>query len=170
MNYAGLDVSDDDLTYIEYAYHGNRRVLGKYGQVSLPAGVMEAGEIKDEERFTDILTKFVKDQKISYAKISLPEEKAYLFETDVPYGDWNTIHQNIEFKLEQNVPLSAPDASFSFDMLPMQVNSSWRASVSAVPWSYISRMIDIFKSAGVIPVSFETTPRALTRIVSDHAR
>jgi hypothetical protein len=107
-----------------------------------------------------------KKNDITYARLSIPEEKAYLFETEVPVGNLAIISQNIEFKLEENIPLSAKDTVFTFDLLGVENANSLRASVSAVPKTYIEHMISIFSKAGIIPIAFETTPRAIARIIS----
>jgi hypothetical protein len=166
MSHAGLDITDHAVRFIEYSHRGSSLVISKYGRVDLPLGMIEGGEVKDEKKFVEIFSGFVREHALSYAKISIPEEKTYLFETDVPYGDSRAISQNIDFKLEQNIPLSAADAVFVFDLLPVEAGKSWRASVSAVQTSYLERMIRLLRETGIVPISFDTVPRAVARIVS----
>ena len=137
--------------------------------MDLPLGLVEGGDIRDEKKLEDILGAFAREHGISYAKISIPEEKAYLFETNVPYGDREAISQNIEFKLEENIPLSAPDAVFAFDLLPTEPGKPLRASVSAIPKSYIEKMMQILHAAGIAPLAFETAPRAIARVITEDA-
>ncbi len=167
MSHAGLDISDDAVRFIQYSRRNGSFVIAKYGHVDLPPGLVESGDVKDEKKFGDILAGIAREHGISYAKISIPEEKAYLFETDVPSGDYKAVNQNIEFKLEENIPLAAPDAVFAFDLLPTEAGKPRRASVSAIPKSYIERMMKLLNEAGIIPLAFETAPRAIARIVSD---
>jgi hypothetical protein len=164
--HAGIDISDDAIRFIQYVNRGGSLSISKYGCVKLPIGLVESGDIKDSDKLCGILADFVRAHGLSYAKISIPEEKAYLFETEVPNGDQLSISQNIEFKLEQNIPLSAADAVFAFDILPKAAGKPLYASVSAVPKSYIERMIQLLRKAGITPTSFETTPRAIARVVS----
>lgn len=166
MSHVGLDITDRFIRFIEYSRHNGSLIISKYGRVDLPTGLIQSGEVKDEKKFVDILSDIVHKNDLSYAKVSIPEEKAYLFETDVPYGDSRVINQNIEFKLEQNIPLSAADAVFAFDLLPVEAGKPWRASVSAVQVSYIEHMIRLLRAAGIMPISFETAPRAVARIIS----
>ncbi len=169
ISHAGLDISDDAIRFIQYDRHGGSLAISKYGHVDLPPGLVDGGEIKDEKKFIDILSSLVRDNALSYAKISIPEEKAYLFETEVPSADNRSISQSIEFKLEENIPLSAADAVFAFDLLTREAGKPMRASVSAVPKSYIERMIRLLRDAGIMPISFETVPRAIARIISEGA-
>lgn len=168
MPHVGIDISDDAISLIEYSRPIGERIITKYANVPLPSGIIDGGDIKDEKKLIAILGDTVKEHGIHYAKVSIPEEKAYLFETEVPYGDFRMISQNIEFKLEENIPLSAADAVFAFDILAGAQGKPWRASVSAVPRTYIEHMMELFRSSGITPVSFETTPRAIARIISAH--
>lgn len=164
MHHAGLAISDDALRCLEYRLHTNGMVISKFGEEDLPGGLIEGGDIKDEKKFTGLLTAFVKKHKLSYVKISIPEEKAYLFQTEVPGPDTTIAAQNIEFKLEQNVPLSAADAMFYFDLMPpAEKGDSWRASVSVVPRAYIEHLIELLSGAGLTPVGFDVMPRAAVR-------
>lgn len=170
MKHAGLDISDDAIFCLEYgklsAASGWKYTIGRFDSVSVPEGLMEGGDIKDENKFVEILSDFVKKSGLSYVKVSVPEEKAYLFQVNVTGDSVNEIRQNIEFKLEENVPLSVPDAVFYYDLLPLEVtNGVLRASVSVVPRSYIEHYMDLLHRAKLSPIAFEIVPKAIARAV-----
>lgn len=166
MPHAGLDVSDDAIRCLSYTGFGAGRKLGIHGKVALPPGLVSGGDIKDEKEFISRMAEFGKEYDLSYVKVSIPEEKAYLFQTDVPAVERKEMGQNIEFKLEENVPLSAADAVFYFDVLPPSTpNGSWRASVSVVPRTYVEHYMSLLEKAGLSPVAFEVTPKAISRAV-----
>ncbi len=167
MPHAGLDISDDAITCISYAGPAHHKRITAYGSVELPKGLIDGGDVKDEKDLISCLAAFAKEHSLTYVKVSIPEEKAYLFSTDVASAPFDEIEQNIEFKLEENVPLSATDALFYFDLIPYTVKSgSLRASVSVVPQSYIERYISIIRSAGLIPAAFEVVPKSIARAVT----
>lgn len=162
MPHAGLDISDDAVKCIEYHRTSRGLIVSKHAVQELPPGLVDGGDIKDEKEFTAILSSFVTKYNISYAKVSLPEEKAYLFQTEVPSANFSSIAQNIEFKLDQNVPLSAADALFQFDMMPRAVTGNLlRASVSVVPRTYVENYIRILRAAHISPVAFEVAPKSI---------
>jgi Tfp pilus assembly PilM family ATPase len=166
MLHCGFEISDDALRLIEYKRGRFGLMISKYDSLELPKGLIDGGEIKDEKKFADIVSAFIKKNKITYAKISLPEEKAYLFQTDIPSNDVLAITQNVEFKLEENVPLQATDAIFYFDILPASVTGdALRASVSVVPRTYVEKIISFLRPAGVIPVAFEVAPKSIARSI-----
>jgi Tfp pilus assembly PilM family ATPase len=110
------------------------------------------------------LTKFSQKNGLSNVSVSVPEEKAYLFQTDVAGGNIKDIAQNIEFKLEENVPLSAKDAVFYFDLMPLEATGGvLRASVSVVPRTYIDKQVSLLQKSGVLPIAFEVVPKSIAR-------
>lgn len=166
MPHAGLDISDDGMRAISYSGFGGTRHISHFGKEDFPPGLFEGGDVRDEAEFVRRLSAFGLKHGLSMVKVSICEEKAYLFQTDVPSVEQKAIEQNIEFKLEENVPLSAPDAVFYFDLLPRTVTGgALRASVTVVPRSYIERYMGLIRQAGLDPVSFETVPKAIARSV-----
>ncbi len=166
MRYSGLDVSDDAIKAIEYTETPHGPVISKSASLDMPPGVVIEGDIKDEKKLRELLSGFDREHDLSYVKVSIPEEKAYLFQTDVIGGDIHAIGQNIESKLEENVPLSAPDAVFYFDLMPLSVTGGvLRASVSVVPRTYVEHTIEILRASGISPVAFEVVPKSIARAI-----
>lgn len=164
--YAGLDISDDAIRCIKYSEGRHGYVLESYGFRNLKPGIIIDGYIKDENALTSELTSLVKELKISTVKASLPEERMYLFKTEVPDVDDDQIRQNIEFKLEENVPLPASDAIFFFDRLPDSLsNGKTYASVSVTPKELVNSYLKSLQSAGLTVVSFEIQAKAIGRSV-----
>ncbi len=162
LKHAGLDISDDSIHMLEYA--GGK--VKKFASLDLAPGLIEGGDVSDDQKLIDILTEFDLANKLSYVKVSLPEEKVYLFETEVPDLGTRAIVQNIEFKLEENVPLSAPDAVFYFDLMPVPaVNGMCKASVTVVPRVYIEHYIDILNRSGISPIAFEVAPKSIANAI-----
>ena len=171
IHHAGLDISDDFIRCLAYKRDSRELTIGAHTSVAMPTGIMSGGDIIDESGLTEILAGLTKRVDLRHVKASIPEEKAYLFQTDVPDTDIRSIRQNIEFKLEENVPLSAADAVFYFDLMPLSVTGGiLRASVSVVPRTYIERYSAILSRVGILPVAFEVVPKAIARaIVAPHS-
>lgn len=157
--YAGLDICDDAIRCIEYSRSGEGLSIHKYGTKFLTPGVIEAGEVKDPKALADDLAIMAKKLKVHAVRASLPEEKMYLFQTEVPSTDEKDIRQNIEFKLEENVPLSPSESVFFFDLIP----GTSLASVSVAPRSVVTYYLDLIKAAGMTVLSFEVQAKAIAR-------
>lgn len=166
MKHTGLDISDDAIHSLTYATATVGLKLDSFAHADLPEGLIDGGDIRNEDTFVEILKKYAEEHHISYVKVSLPEEKVYLFQTDVPNSDVKSIGQNIEFKLEENVPLTVSDAVFYYDIFPASTTGGTvRASVSVAPRIYIEKYISLLARAGLVPIAFEVTPKAIARAV-----
>lgn len=166
MKHVGLDISDDAIHCIEYSGHFPNVRISKQIALDLPPGLIVGGEIKDAKALGMILSKLEKDLNLSYVKVSVPEEKSYLFQTDIPTTDPVAVAQNVEFKLEENVPLAVSEAVFYFDILPMTVTGGkLRASVSVVPRVYVENIISILRTANISPIAFEVVPKSIAKAV-----
>lgn len=162
--HAGLDISDDAIRMLEYGRTQKGLAVSKYDKEDIPAGLIDGGDFRDEKKFTELLSDFVRRNRLSHVKVSLPEEKVYLFQTDIPSTSTREITQNIEFKLEENVPLAAQDAVFYFDVLPRSVTGgALRASVSVAPKTYVENLIATLRSVGLTPVAFEVAPKSIAK-------
>lgn len=166
--YAGIDISDEAIHCLEFKpsrHNKNEFAIGAYEAKTLPQGAVEDGYIKDVDVVSAAVAEITRKLGIVRVRASLPEAKVYLFRTEVPGLDERAIAQNIESKLEENVPLSAADSIFNFTIIPSIGDSAYSASVSVVPVKVVETYLQVLKSAGVIVSSFEVQSRALARAV-----
>jgi Tfp pilus assembly PilM family ATPase len=164
--YAGLDISDDAVRCIEYHDSVHGLTIRKYSIKQLEPGIVEYGYIKNEEALIKIISTLVRELHLSNVKVSLPEERMYLFKTEVPTNDGDEIRQNIEFKLEENVPLKSSDALFFFDILPESISKDKNlVSVSVAPRELANSYLKVLESAGLTVLAFEVQPKAIARAV-----
>ncbi len=164
--YAGLDISSDAIYCIEYAENIKGYSIHRYGKRILAPGIIESGHIKNEPELIKAITSLAQELKIKTVRASLPEERMYLFKTEVPTRYENEIRQNIEFKLEENVPLSPEDALFFFDFIPESItNHKPNVSVSVAPKDLVENYLRIIKSSGLDVIAFEIQPKAIAHAV-----
>ena len=164
--FAGLEISNDAIRLIEYTPHSHGLAILKYDRQDISAGIIVDGEVKDEAKLIELLSQFAHKNKVSHVEVSVPEEKTYLFQTDIPSFNIDIIRQNIESKIEDNVPLSARDVEFYFNIIPPVSGGPIRASVLVVSRSYIEKLISILRQSGLNPIAFATVPKAIARAVA----
>lgn len=163
----GIDISDNSIHLIEFEDKHGRKTLKKFDNYSIPSGVISKGEIKNIKTLTDILKKLKEDNGINFVRASLPEEKAYLFQTQIPNDvtDEN-IRSILEFKLEEYVPLSPGAAVFDYEILPDQEDSNLLNVVVAVyPKNTVEKYTTVFEDAGMTLLSLEIEAQAIKRSV-----
>lgn len=166
----GVDISDEAVRFIEFAEKRQGFDLKRHGEKKLPDGAIMSGYINNPQLVSDTLKELKKDQKFSFVVPSLPEEKVYLFKTDVESVDPEEIVESIELKMEENVPVAPHDAVFDYDIIAKDetLNKS-SVSVSVVPLKVVETYLKVFTDAGLTPVSFDIEGRALARaLVSNH--
>jgi type IV pilus assembly protein PilM len=166
----GVDISDTSLKYVQFRRHHARDKnleLLKWGDIDIPAGAVERGTIKDVDTLSRTLNEVSKACDTEYVRLSLPEERAYLFETLVePDTPFKEIRGLLEFKLEENVPLSPRDAYFDYDIVERADDTGeLLVSVAVYAKDTINNYYEACIKAGLVPLSFEVEAQAIARAV-----
>lgn len=164
----GVDISDTSLKYVEFERvhsHDKQLLLKQWGDITIPAGVVERGNVHDPAKLTEVLKEVKEKCNAQYVNVSLPEERAYLFETAIdrstPVRD---IRNLLEFKLEENVPVSPRDAYFDYAIVgddPTQ--NTLHVAVAVYAQETINKYYEACTQAGLMPLSFEIEAQAIAR-------
>lgn len=117
------------------------------------------GFVEIDTSNTELLIKAISDirkkTKLNYVRFSLSEDKTYIFKTHLPNLKAQEIREVLDFKLEENIPLSSKEAVFDYDILRnLRFKEGLDLVVSASPSKEIEAWQNIFKSAGLIPIIF----------------
>ena len=167
MSAVGLDISDGSVRFVEFVESGCQKVLGRYGKIKLPEGIVQNGEIKNKIELIKVLKKIKKDYKFNFIRASLIEKNSYIFRTKISINNdmsREEILGALSFKLEENVPIKPEDAVFDFDILEKTKNSL-DVVVSVLPKRITKQFIDVFEEVGFKPLSFEVEAQAVARSV-----
>lgn len=163
--YSGVSVSDTSIRLFQFQKKGTGLVIKKYLERPLPPGAIVSGHIHNTSEVVAVLRDIKKEIKTPYIRASLPEEKAYLFKTTIPLVGSNEIRNNIEFKLEENVPLPANTLTFDFAVVDPKETGKEHFSVvvSAIPREVVDLYVEVFESAGFVLYSLEMESQAIAR-------
>lgn len=164
----GVDISDTSLKYIAFERehaHDTELTLKKWGDIDIPEGVVERGNVHDSGVLVSVLKEVKKQTGAEYVNVSLPEERAYLFETTIPkHTPRKEIRSLLEFRLEENVPLSPRDAYFDFAIVGTdEETGEFRAAVAVYAQDTINNYYDACVRAELMPISFEIEAQAIAR-------
>ncbi len=160
---AGVDISEASLKYIQFRRTSRKLHLEQWGDLPIPDETVKRGNLINKDALIAVLKEFRRKTKVEYVRISLPEERAYLFETTVPHAT-SDIRSALESHLEENVPLSPRDAYFDFE--PVSTNSQtgeMRISVAVYARDTITGYYEACRGAGLVPLSFEVEAQAIAR-------
>jgi Tfp pilus assembly PilM family ATPase len=164
----GLALTDTGLKFVEFGSGPTGQRIKRYGGSALPKGLIEAGNIIDREGLVRALENFRKSFNLRYIRTSLPEERAYLFQTTIPTVSQKELRTAVEATIEENVPLSVSEVIFDFVVLKEQdsvVSGTTAVSVSVIPESLVMEYLSVFRSAGFMPLHFDVESQAVSKSV-----
>lgn len=165
---AGVDISDSSLKYIKFHPDhtlGNKLSVSYWGDIDIPNGIVQRGVVNDVSGLASVLHELKKRTGVDMVRVSLPEERAYIFETEIPRGTpLSEIHSLLEFRLEENVPLSPREAVFDYHIIndPLDTDAI-RVSVTAYARETISNYYQACLQADIKPLAFEVEAQAIAR-------
>lgn len=164
MPAVGLDISDASMRFVELVEKRKGMVIGRYGERSIPRGIIESGEVKKPADLRTIFVEMKKMYGLEFVSVSLPEEKAYLFEARLPFMKYNDVRGAIELSLEEHVPLKADEALFDYDIIE-ETEDYFIVSVSVVSRILVAGYLEAFSESGITPVGFEIEAHSIARSI-----
>lgn len=165
---AGVDISDSSLKYVQFQpdhRSGTQLEMKYWGDIDIPDGVLKRGTVNDVKALAKVIREVRDRTNVTNVRVSLPEEHAYLFETEIEKGTpQKEIRGLLEFKMQDDVPLSAEDAFFDYDIFDSGRDSrKLHVSVTAYAQETVLSYYEACIEAGVVPLSFEVEAQAITR-------
>ena len=168
----GLDISDTSLKYITVQGSGKKRELTQWGDIDIPSGVLTRGEVSEPQQLAAVLKECQMQTGARFARVSLPEERAYIFETEVKRSaSLKEIRSLLEFRLAENVPLPARDVLFDYSLLPATSDHdrTTKVAVTAYAKETVQTYHDACVLAGLQPLAFEVEAQAMVHsTIPDH--
>jgi type IV pilus assembly protein PilM len=164
MTAVGLDISDASMRFVELVETRSGFVIGRFGDRAIPNGVIESGEVKKPADLRAVFADVKKQYNLEYVSVSLPEERAYLFELKLPLMKYADVRGAIELSLEEHVPLHAEEVLFDYEILK-EKDASLHVAVSAVPRTLVDGYLEAFSGSGITPIAFEIETQSVARAV-----
>ena len=162
LPFVGMSLSNTSVRFVELKRVEDSFVLKKYGEKQLPDEALRFGEIANKKSLVDTLAEIQKENNFKFVRVALPEERVYLFKTTVPTTEDGEIRQAIEFKLEENVPISPDEAVFDFTIVGKdEISQSTSVSVAVIPKKVVEGYAEAFREANFAPVIFEIEGNAI---------
>lgn len=163
FNHAGIDIGLDHIRHISFKRENGDLFVDKHGVENLTKSVNKREALSENNEVVDTLRKIQKEFKYKYVEVSLPEELAYIYTQEVTDGDVETIRGQIEFKIEENVPLKTDETIFDFVSVLSLKNGNRLISVSVVSTKVVEDYIDTFQKANMKVVSLMIQNQALCK-------
>jgi len=163
----GFDISDQSLKYIKLRREKKELRLVSFGKKAFPAGIIEAGQIRNPDALIKFLRDFRRELKNDYLIVALPEEKIFIGTIQMPLIKEEEIRGSLELQLEEHIPLQAKETIFDYEIIKNtdkdHKEDHLDVSFTAAPASLVAPYCNVLKEAGFMPLVFETEPHALVR-------
>lgn len=162
MPVIGLDISDTSLRFVEFVDQGKYVTIGRFGERSIPRGVIEGGEVKKPADLRAVLTEVQKAHQLDRVVVAFPEEKLYLLDLKLPSMKKRAIRGAIELVLEEHVPLKVDEVQFDYQ-IKEETEQGLVIHVSVASRALVYGYLEAFEGTGITPVVFENEALALAR-------
>lgn len=165
----GLDLSDQSFKIINLAHKGKDKILSSYYRQEIPVGVIERGEIRDEEQIVGLLKEAkerVKGNKLSGREcvVSLPETEAFIRLIQLPQMKTDELKEAIRWEAEANIPLPIDEIYLDWQVVAQNLDNQ-DVLIGALPRNLVDSYLQVIKKAGFRPVAFEIESIATARAV-----
>lgn len=162
---AGIEICNKSIKYIEFNNKQGVFSIKNFGEVSLPDGVVKDGDILNKNALSKALLEVKNNISSDFVKLAIPEEKTYLFDTQLPKEALDNIREALEFKIEENVPLKLDELYFEYEIVDNKILNDITLSVSVIPKSVIAEYTEALEQAGLHPVSYEIESKMIASSV-----
>jgi type IV pilus assembly protein PilM len=161
----GLDISDLSLKFLMLKKTKKEFKVSSFGELSIEPGIIEGGEVKDEEKLAGIVKEVTEKVKTKYVVASLPEEKAFLHVVKMPVMSEEDLKSAIVFEAENYIPLPVNEVYLDFEIIPQVENTAKNLEVllAGVPKKVVDSYLRVLKTADLKPVAFEIESLAIAR-------
>lgn len=171
----GLDISDLSLKIIKLKKKQKGLALASFGTAEIKPGIIEEGEIKDEESLAKIiknaLTK-VKGEKLKtkYVIASLPEEKAFLQVIQMPKMSIEDLKSAVIYEAENYIPLPAEQVYLGSQIIQPICShlDHFDVLIAALPKKTINPYVSCLKKVGLKPLALEIESLAVVRALIEN--
>lgn len=166
----GIDISDLSLKFVKLKKKGGVLNLSSFGETEIAAGIVEGGEVKNEEKLAKFIREAIlksKGEKLrtKHVVASLPEEKAFLQVIQLPIMEKGELNSAVQFEAENYVPLPLEEVYLDFQIVPPLAGKLDHVDVLLVaqPKKIVEGYIESLRGAGLTPMALEIESQAIAR-------
>lgn len=166
----GLDFSDLSLRIAKLKKRGRFLGLASWGEMEIKPGLIEEGEVKDEDKLAEVIKKAlneVKGEKLKTKNViaSLPEEKAFLQVIQMPRMEKEELKTAVSFEAENYVPFPIEKVYLDFQIVPPVQDHLDHLDVliAALPKKTVDSYLSCLKKAGLLPQALEIESQSISR-------
>ena len=156
----GIDISDNAIVYAEIVPTEEGHALRRFGEVVLPAGVVEKSVVVDAERLTEALRTLARTHRISSARASIGHEASHTLRMRIPVVSDSEIRPLVARMLEERFSTSSDTLVFDYSISERTLEHL-ELIVHVSPKHIVEAHANAFSRAGIALVALTPKSRAL---------
>jgi type IV pilus assembly protein PilM len=159
----GLDISDLCLRVVKLKKKGSGLELAYWKEMKLEPGIIQNGEIINEEKMINAVGELTKDIKTKYVIACLPESKSFLQVIKMPEMSRDELVTAVPFEAENYIPFSLEDVYLDFEIISGIKEEGLNVLIAAVPREVVDSYVSCLKRAGLSLKALEVESQSISR-------
>ena len=168
----GIDIGSTAVRIAE-VQQGDRPSVVRLGQVPLPLGAVEAGEVQRPDQVGAALERLLEVSGIKGREVymGMANAKVVAREISLPWLPEKELRSALGFQVQEFIPMPPEDAIMDFELLDQgEVDGQKMQNLLlvAAPRQSIAAHVEAAERAGLSPLGIDFADRKSTRLNSSH--
>jgi type IV pilus assembly protein PilM len=175
-NKIGLDIGTSAVRAAWVTGSKGRSSLVRFGQIALPSGAVDGGEVRDPGIVSEAISQLWKRSKFKtkQAVVGVANQRVVVRQVDLPFMEEKDLRSSLRYQVAEHIPMPVDDAELDFQIIDDFVTDSqehmMRVLLVAAARDMVGGLVDAVSGAGLQPSGVDLTPFAVARAVSQVAR
>ena len=172
----GLDISTSSVRAVQLSVHGDQFQLDRFGQMPLPIGAVQDGEVVDPQAVGTAIKHLWKQGKFKSRKVSIgiASQRVVVRLIEIPYIAADERRKSLPMMVTDQVPMAVDETVLDFVPLQQGINAEGNATsrglLVAASETAVMKSIEAAEAGGLTVTDVDLTPFALVRALvrADH--
>lgn len=166
----GVDVGSTAVRAAEITTNGHGPTLTRVGQVPLPAGAVENGELRDPDAVAEALKELWKVGRFSTRNVVLgvANHRVVVREVVLPWLAEKELRAALPFQVQEFVPIPVEDALLDYEVIEdfeQEGRRMVRLLLVVAQKDMVQQLVETAETARLAPVGLDLVPFAVMRSV-----
>ncbi len=167
----GLDIGTTAVRVAAVDRGRNRPILRRFGEIPLPEGAVNAGEVVDEAAVAEAISALWKRHKLHKKRVVIgtANQRVIVRQVDVPQMSETELVEALPFQVQDSIPMPVEEALLDFVPIEEFTTPDGEPMLSILVVAAHQEMVDgllrITEAAGITPMAVDLGPFALVRAV-----
>jgi type IV pilus assembly protein PilM len=150
--------------------------LMRFGQIALPTGAVDGGEIRDPGTVSEAISQLWKRSKFKTkrATVGVANQRVVVRQVDLPFMEEKELRSALRYQVAEFIPMPVDEAELDFQVIDDFMTDAnehmMRILIVAAAKDMVRSLMDAVTAAGLQPSGVDLTPFAVARAVSRAAR